>query len=332
MISFRRAPSALRLRLHHMFLDAPGAGGAGGGRLRRAWQVRGRAGARRVHPAGAAADPPGARRHRRALLARGSLLPPRGDPRPAQRALLPGRGAGDHRLGTGPRDAGAGSPFAWGSTTTRPGRSGSTPRSTTPRCRASSWSSSSSTRCSTSSSPARTDRAVGCTIRGPSATGSGLIRCMRRPSPGSGRISGRFASQAVLRTIGGAGLRRAQSRRHWVRSYATRQDRLYPRSRLRKQMLEALLADGRGPAQLQPRHPRPARPDALDLLRAASLKVRKAVGILGDLQGPKIRTGRLTEGQVELIARRRASPSPPTRACPGRRSWSPPPIPSSPRT
>ena len=38
----------------------------------------------------------------------------------------------------------------------------------------------------------------------------------------------------------------------------------------------------------------------IEMLRQASLKVRKAVGILGDLQGPKIRTGRLVEGAIEL--------------------------------
>jgi pyruvate kinase len=37
------------------------------------------------------------------------------------------------------------------------------------------------------------------------------------------------------------------------------------------------------------------------MLRTASLKVRKAVGVLGDLQGPKIRTGKLVEGRVELV-------------------------------
>ncbi len=39
----------------------------------------------------------------------------------------------------------------------------------------------------------------------------------------------------------------------------------------------------------------------LSMLRTASLKVRKAVGVLGDLQGPKIRTGKLAEGKVELV-------------------------------
>lgn len=37
------------------------------------------------------------------------------------------------------------------------------------------------------------------------------------------------------------------------------------------------------------------------LLRAAALKMNKPVGILGDLQGPKIRTGKLTGGQVSLL-------------------------------
>jgi pyruvate kinase len=36
-------------------------------------------------------------------------------------------------------------------------------------------------------------------------------------------------------------------------------------------------------------------------LRAAQLKVRKAVGILADLQGPKIRTGKIDGGVMELV-------------------------------
>jgi len=39
----------------------------------------------------------------------------------------------------------------------------------------------------------------------------------------------------------------------------------------------------------------------LSMLRTASLKVRKAVGVLGDLQGPKIRTGKLAQGKAELV-------------------------------
>jgi pyruvate kinase len=40
--------------------------------------------------------------------------------------------------------------------------------------------------------------------------------------------------------------------------------------------------------------------DSIKKVRAASLKVRKALGILQDLQGPKIRTGRFAKGSVEL--------------------------------
>ena len=35
----------------------------------------------------------------------------------------------------------------------------------------------------------------------------------------------------------------------------------------------------------------------LSMLKTASLKVRKAVGMLGDLQGPKIRTGSWWRGR-----------------------------------
>ncbi len=37
------------------------------------------------------------------------------------------------------------------------------------------------------------------------------------------------------------------------------------------------------------------------MIREASLKVGKDVGILGDLQGPKIRTGRFRDGKVQLV-------------------------------
>ncbi len=39
----------------------------------------------------------------------------------------------------------------------------------------------------------------------------------------------------------------------------------------------------------------------MERLRLAQLNARKPVGTLGDLQGPKIRTGKLKDGQVELI-------------------------------
>jgi pyruvate kinase len=67
-------------------------------------------------------------------------------------------------------------------------------------------------------------------------------------------------------------------------------------------MLEKLLDAGMDVARLNFSHGTHADHQAvLDRLRAASLKVRKAVGVLGDLQGPKIRTGKLEKGAVELI-------------------------------
>ncbi|MFT3839482.1 MAG: pyruvate kinase [Myxococcaceae bacterium] len=41
--------------------------------------------------------------------------------------------------------------------------------------------------------------------------------------------------------------------------------------------------------------------EVIERLRTAQLKHRKAIGILGDLQGPKIRTGRLEKGAIELV-------------------------------
>ena len=63
--------------------------------------------------------------------------------------------------------------------TTRRGRFAFTRRWTAPRCLASSWSSSSSTRCCTSSSPARTGRAGGFTTRGRSATARTRLPALR---------------------------------------------------------------------------------------------------------------------------------------------------------
>jgi pyruvate kinase len=69
-----------------------------------------------------------------------------------------------------------------------------------------------------------------------------------------------------------------------------------------QEMLEKLLDAGMDVARLNFSHGTHADHQAvLDRLRAASLKVRKAVGVLGDLQGPKIRTGKLEKGAVELI-------------------------------
>jgi pyruvate kinase len=67
-------------------------------------------------------------------------------------------------------------------------------------------------------------------------------------------------------------------------------------------MLEKLLDSGMDVARLNFSHGSHADHQlVLERLRAAQLKVRKAVGVLGDLQGPKIRTGKLEGGAVELI-------------------------------
>src|SRR6187200_2484470 len=65
--------------------------------------------------------------------------------------------------------------------------------------------------------------------------------------------------------------------------------------------LEKLLASGMDVARLNFSHGSHADHAAnIERLRAASLKQRKAVGILCDLQGPKIRTGRFTQGSTDL--------------------------------
>src|SRR5688572_18560813 len=70
---------------------------------------------------------------------------------------------------------------------------------------------------------------------------------------------------------------------------------------LNPEMIERLLASGMDVARLNFSHgSHEQHRQNIEWLRAASLKVRKAVGILGDLQGPKIRTGRLEGGSVEL--------------------------------
>ncbi|HEY8210119.1 MAG TPA: pyruvate kinase, partial [Myxococcaceae bacterium] len=67
------------------------------------------------------------------------------------------------------------------------------------------------------------------------------------------------------------------------------------------EMLEHLLASGMDVARLNFSHGSHEQHIAtIETLRQASLKVRKAVGILGDLQGPKIRTGKLVHGEAEL--------------------------------
>jgi pyruvate kinase len=68
-----------------------------------------------------------------------------------------------------------------------------------------------------------------------------------------------------------------------------------------QEMMEQLLVAGMDVARLNFSHGSHEQHAAnIAMLRAASLKVRKAVGILGDLQGPKIRTGRFITGSTEL--------------------------------
>ncbi|KFA88793.1 pyruvate kinase [Archangium violaceum] len=68
-----------------------------------------------------------------------------------------------------------------------------------------------------------------------------------------------------------------------------------------QEMLEALIEAGMDVARLNFSHgSHENHAENIAKLRAASLKVRKAVGILGDLQGPKIRTGRFITGSTEL--------------------------------
>jgi pyruvate kinase len=72
-------------------------------------------------------------------------------------------------------------------------------------------------------------------------------------------------------------------------------------SSLEQEMLERLLASGMDVARLNFSHgTHEQHATSIERLRQASLKVRKAVGILCDLQGPKIRTGKLENGAVEL--------------------------------
>lgn len=69
-----------------------------------------------------------------------------------------------------------------------------------------------------------------------------------------------------------------------------------------QEMLEKLITAGMDVARLNFSHGTHAEHLAvIERLRAASLRMRKAVGMIGDLQGPKIRTGRLAEGRVELV-------------------------------
>src|SRR5262249_17356065 len=69
---------------------------------------------------------------------------------------------------------------------------------------------------------------------------------------------------------------------------------------LSQDTLEQLLTAGMDVARLNFSHgSHEQHAETIEKLRAASLKVRRAVGIIGDLQGPKIRTGRV-EKALEL--------------------------------
>ncbi|MBX7098966.1 MAG: pyruvate kinase [Myxococcaceae bacterium] len=75
-----------------------------------------------------------------------------------------------------------------------------------------------------------------------------------------------------------------------------------------QEMLEKLLAAGMDVARLNFSHgTHEQHLQVIERIRAASLKVRKGVGILGDLQGPKIRTGKLESGEVMLVEGREIS-------------------------
>jgi pyruvate kinase len=64
-----------------------------------------------------------------------------------------------------------------------------------------------------------------------------------------------------------------------------------------QEALEKLMINGMDVARLNFSHGTHAQhAQTIEWIRAASIKVRKAVAILGDLQGPKIRTGLLKNG------------------------------------
>src|SRR5688572_695094 len=66
-------------------------------------------------------------------------------------------------------------------------------------------------------------------------------------------------------------------------------------------MLERMLVAGMDVARLNFSHgSHEQHAKSIEMLRQASLNVRKPVGILADLQGPKIRTGKLVNGAIEL--------------------------------
>ncbi len=68
------------------------------------------------------------------------------------------------------------------------------------------------------------------------------------------------------------------------------------------EVIEKLLLAGMDVARVNFSHGTHAQHlEVIERLRTAQLKHRKAIGILGDLQGPKIRTGRLEKGEVNLV-------------------------------
>ena len=72
-------------------------------------------------------------------------------------------------------------------------------------------------------------------------------------------------------------------------------------SSLSQDRLEGLLTAGMDVARINFSHgTHQQHAESIERLRTASLKVRKGVGLLADVQGPKIRTGRVEKGSMEL--------------------------------
>ena len=93
---------------------------------------------------------------------------------------------------------------------------------------------------------------------------------------------------------------------------------LGPASR-RREMVLALAAAGRGrvPPELQPRRATTTMRATIEAVREAEAALERPLGVLADLQGPKLRLGDFAEGEVDPGGRRRPSASTSTR--PGRR-------------
>jgi pyruvate kinase len=69
-----------------------------------------------------------------------------------------------------------------------------------------------------------------------------------------------------------------------------------------QEMMEKLLDAGMDVARLNFSHgSHEQHKEVIERIRAASLKVRKGVGILQDLQGPKIRTGKVENNGIDLV-------------------------------